>query len=203
MAEDIVKPEETLEIDMNEGEVRDEVASEVFSDEFTNEENIAFLKRQIADLKVWDELYNSTLTSSSATISGNISKRKHLRFICFFTITGGSPRIPTLKFNSDSGSNYNSEFGTTAYTSTAGMQIVGLPNTSYMMMSFDVINIASKLKVLNGTQSSNIIANGTVDDNFTMAGSWENTTDQITSFEFSLNYNSYDTDSSVLILGRN
>lgn len=48
MAEESTQPEETLEIDMNEGEARDEVATDVFSDEFTNEENIAFLKRQLA-----------------------------------------------------------------------------------------------------------------------------------------------------------
>ena len=118
MAEDIVKPEETLEIDMNEGEVRDEVASEVFGDEFTNEENIAFLKRQIEELDTGASFAKGTTTQGAngdVSITGIGFKPSFIRVIAFHqqdgtaafsigTATSTSDESCFLRYND--GSNY-------------------------------------------------------------------------------------------------
>lgn len=136
----------------------------------------------------YDRIATSTLGSSSATIdfTSISSSYTHLRLVVFAQIVpGGSSGYCTLRFNSDTGTNYSDTElygnGTSAssYRNTNATALFGtalsIPNTTdtFGCYTFDIFNYTgSTNKTVLCTASSDKNGSGSVDRT---VGLWRNT----------------------------
>lgn len=136
----------------------------------------------------WEELTNgrTTLTGAGDTIStGTFAARRHLKIIATTTDTGGTTNM-VMRFNADSGNNYQYKesvnFG--AGTDNNSASSIGLMGAvaAPILSEVTVFNIATDEKTVIG---HNVIAGTAGAANATTSretfGKWANTSDSITS----------------------
>ena len=140
----------------------------------------------------WERLSHVALSSAGDTISsGTITAKKNLKVILHLTSTGGNVN-PSLRFNSDSGSNYvirDSDSGGTDDTQT-GQTGIRLSQGGHggsfgvFYVNFEITNISDKEK-LSIVHSLRMTQTGAANTphRYEMASKWTNTSAQITSIQ--------------------
>lgn len=132
----------------------------------------------------WEEIGRTTLGSAGDTITlTTIPARKYLKIIMDLRATGGTVG-PALRFNNDSGSNYNrrssADGGVESTQVSQTSSSSGATNNSYVYANVDVINIATIQKFITGHQVYGDNAAGTAPSRLEWTGKWANTSNQIT-----------------------
>lgn len=163
------------------------VAGRVFYDT-TNNKLLVDNGTSIEKVAGWKLLASVSITGvAAATLSsGTILARKHL-MVRFYIPSTSSSIIPGLRFNSDSGANYNSrttENGANSMTQTSsanGIKLRGSAGTNPATGTIFVRNTTATPKAVHGNMIINGETAGTAPDIDTMAGMWDNTAAQITS----------------------
>ena len=140
----------------------------------------------------WERLAHVALSSAGDTISsGTITGKKNLKVILHLTSTGGNVN-PSLRFNSDSGSNYairDSDGGGTddTQTSQTGIRLSQGShggNDGVFCVNFEITNVSDKEKLCigHGIRMSATGA-GNAPDRYEIVSKWANTSAQITSID--------------------
>lgn len=155
----------------------------------------------------WEELGRTTLGGAGDTISvTSLPARKYLRIIAVAT---GTNIRGTWQFNTDTGSNYaysvSDNYG--AVSATTGATSIPLgdagANNVRILAILDVINIEAIEKLVSGTVvTKTATGDGTAPTNRAGSGTWDNTSDQISSVQFvNSSTGDFAAGSEVVVLG--
>lgn len=151
-------------------------------------------------------------TNTSAVTSFTCTLRRTFRFLRVYLHCMGlsvGDRV-SWRFNGDTGTNYGWQIsrssaaatGNTAQTSMSYTASAGT-NTTPRLIVFNVLNISSSQKLVTGCSIT--ISSGTVTEQSHFAGTWNNTSAQITSIEARTlsGTPTYTAGSSVAVFGSN
>ena len=139
----------------------------------------------------WERLASVTQPSDASTLSsGTFTAKKHLKVV--FHASQSTPVEPDIRFNNDSGSNYavrlNYTGGTTDNTYASRDRILNYgyspSGTADATTEMDIINIATKEKLVLMHTNQNHNGAGTPPDRREHSAKWVNTSDQITRIDF-------------------
>ena len=152
----------------------------------------------------WEEIGRTTLGSAGDTITVSVTAKKYLHI----RVRAIGPNVTaTLRFNSDSGSNYalrsNANDTEAASTSQTSLSIASAANVTYDFIKADVVNEASNEKqVIFSSTGFATAGAGTAPARKDGWGKWVNTSNQITSVDV-VNAGSGDfaAGSEVIVLG--
>ena len=156
----------------------------------------------------WEELASVELGTSGDTIdSGTITAKKYLWVQCFTKATGGTATA-SIRYNSDSGSNYsfrdsdNGSESTSINESRAGYFNAGSGTTNQFGNAFIVNNSANeKLSIVHNI-NQNAAGAGTAPSRRDTVAKWNNTSSQITSIQVvNTAAGSFDTGSILKVWG--
>lgn len=154
----------------------------------------------------WEELGRTTLGSSGNSISVTLSSsRKYLKIIQYTLGATGSATGELMRFNSDSGNNYDHRrsIANAASTLTQGdnkIDVYGDVNAqSYGV--YEVVNIASVNKTIFGRRMVAYPNGGSGVTWVEIAAVWRNASNQISSIQYNSTGANFQTGSFVVVLG--
>lgn len=139
-------------------------------------------KKYVDDSQLWTVLTRTTLTAASQTLSASFSAKRYLKVILDCPVINAAGAIqPILRFNGDSGNNYNDGQG--GGGSQAQMLIMSSADTRGLTVVAYITNVAGFKKQLNGQRTQPyLVGDAPISSN--IVGGWFNTTAQITSMVF-------------------
>ena len=150
-------------------------------------------------------LGSASLSSANATLSLNItsSPYKFLKIICLATGSSTTNLNPALRFNSDSGANYDRIFSqdSGAASKTAGGSTLtehSIDNTSESIMIFDVHNEATKVKHVIGKVHWGVDGAVNMGDYHSR---WNNTADNITNVSLNATVSTFAAGTAIYVWG--
>lgn len=142
------------------------------------------IRTEIPARSDWKELRRTTLTSASDTITvENLPTRRYLKIMVSETPTGGTANC-ALRFNNDTGNNYarmrSVDYATGSASTSASSIGVSSTVTDTVMMTVDVLNVASWPKVVNAVASqSGTSGAGNAPVSIEAKGKWQNTSNAV------------------------
>lgn len=174
----------------------------------------AFLKTYFDTLYspagAWAELGRTTLASANQVLGvTSFTAKKYLRVYVLVAGTNNAAVQPTMRFNNDSGSNYNYGYEKNATTGGAGSQtniiLFGSVDTRGFYMVIDIVNRQATNKTAIFLAAWNqLVGDGGGGSHARGKGSWFNTANQITRIDLDSNdgTNKFDIGSEIVIYGR-
>jgi hypothetical protein len=131
------------------------------------------------------EIGRTTLAVAGDTITVTVPAFRHLKIVARSTPTGGTNHH-TLRFNGDTGNNYDIRLSVNggadaSATSQSGLDVGYSVGTFDMLTIVDVTNISTLVKNVMGTAVANTTTVGTAPGKKEVTGKWANTSSQITS----------------------
>lgn len=159
--------------------------------------------------RFWQEIGRTTLTSAgdTMTVSG-LPSVKHMMLLIFVKAEGAGTIDVRLRFNNDSGANYDYRASTngSADGTAVGQVSIGLVSTAfngavYITAYINPINTTQRAVMASAYLSENI---GTAPTRREVMGKWTNTADLITRVDiYNAGTDNYQTNSEVVVLGHN
>lgn len=155
-------------------------------------------------------LGETTLGANSATITVPLSGTKEYLHVVAMMKGGSAAGIPQLRFNGDSGSTYQWQMyfiiaaavADNQITTDTEIQLTGATtDNDPRMIELWIMNFADVVKGVNWI-TGDFSALGTTANRYSGVGMWSNTTNQITSIEFSRSAGNYLAGSKVWVEGR-
>lgn len=155
----------------------------------------------------WEELGRVTaLTTVTSLDTGTFAAKKYLVILVTWLPSGGNIGA-SMRFNSDSGSNYNYRYSinnTAENGSLSQPQLAsGAANNGGIGQStHNITNIAAREKTIYSQQvTSSTAGAGNYFDRYELAGKWANTSAQITSVQIIALTNSFAAGTEIVVLG--
>lgn len=154
----------------------------------------------------WTRLSHVALSSAGDTLnSGTITACHKLKVVVHTFASGGNIK-ENIRFNSDSGNNYNrrrSNNGASdsSDTSQAQLEVYG-DTTEDRLLYMDITNKSDKVKLVFGDYNINTVGAGNAPSRTEWVGKWQNTSAQITNITITNDGSgSYDTGSYITVFG--
>ena len=154
----------------------------------------------------WTRLSHVALSSAGDTLnSGTITACHKLKVVVHTFASGGNIK-ENIRFNSDSGNNYNrrrSNNGASdsSDTSQAQLEVYG-DTTEDRLLYMDITNKSDKVKLVFGDYNINTAGAGNAPSRTEWVGKWQNTSAQITNITITNDGSgSYDTGSYITVFG--
>ena len=154
----------------------------------------------------WTRLSHVALSSAGDTLnSGTITACHKLKVVVHTFASGGNIK-ENIRFNSDTGNNYNrrrSNNGASdsSDTSQAQLEVYG-DTTEDRLLYMDITNKSDKVKLVFGDYNINTVGAGNAPSRTEWVGKWQNTSAQITNITVTNDGSgSYDTGSYITVFG--
>ena len=155
---------------------------------------------------VWEELGRHTLSSGATSMSVSFTAKKYIKILVFIPIqTGGVNTNEYIRFNNDSGNNYDHRTviagsGSTLVTATSGIYSYGDTNAT-STGEFTLFNLATTNKALFGRRQVSYPNGGSGVTYVDVGGVWRNATNAVSRIDYVTTAGGFGAGSEMIILG--
>lgn len=179
------------------------------SDQYASGSEVVVLGWDPADTHTsnfWEELASVELGSATSILSSGVFTSKKYLWVQIFSDSPDASLGYTMRFNSDSGSNYarrvSSNGATPDTTNASQAQLnIGNPTAPNFGNYFIINNLANEKLLIGHTVDVPTAGAGTAPSRTEGVGKWANTTSQITTISIDAGTGTWDTGSIIKVWG--